>query len=114
MLFKAEPVYSTDFTAQAGNGSEFKYMHGLSWRTLASTPSDRLSLIATMSQIHLSLTHATLPGKQAQQREKGTLEHTVARKTTKLVMTTPGTDPHLHLNDYIGCTAGSACGLLLS
>lgn len=86
------------------------------WRqTFAAMRSGRLSLIATMSQIHLSLTHATLPGEEPQERKKGTLEHTVAWKTTKLVMTTPGTDPHLHLNDYIGCTAGrSARGLLLS
>ena len=64
---------------------------------------DGLTLIAAVAQIHLPLAYAALPREEPKEREEGTLEHTVSRKTTKLVMTTPGTDPHFHLNDYIGC-----------
>jgi hypothetical protein len=55
-------------------------------------------LFAAQAHVYLPLTDATLPRKQAKQGKNGTLEHTFARKTAILLMTTTGTRPHENLD----------------
>lgn len=63
----------------------------------------RHPLLAAQPHVRLALAQAAFPWEKAQQGQDRALKHTLAGKTTILLVTTIGAGPHKNLN---GLTAG--------